>query len=139
MAALQARLLLKLFCLFFLCSLLPLLYWTRQDCSCTEVQEGRQEAEPFLLSSNVTLASVNTTSLAAPHILVFNRVPKAGSSSINSLLGKLAARNNFRLVKDKVNQVEQITMGREEEGRLARTIALYRQGSVYSKHVARYG
>ena len=76
MAALQARLLLKLCCLFFLCPLLPLLYWTRQDCSCTEVQEARQGAETFLLPSNVTVASVNTTSLAAPHILVFNRVPK---------------------------------------------------------------
>ena len=56
---------------------------------------------------------------------------------MTSLLGRLAATDNFLLVKDKVNKVEQISMGREEEEGLARTIALFPEGTVYTKHVAR--
>ena len=108
---------------------------SKRICGCSEEEENKSVTE-FQLPSNVTLEQLNITGKAERFSLFFNRVPKVGSQSINSLLEKLQKVNRFSFVKDKVNQVEQIVMSREQERALATDISKHRSGSVYSKHVA---
>jgi len=97
---------------------------------------SREVSPPFVLPDNVTLASLNTTGRAEVDILFFNRVPKVGSTSIQSLLGKLASANGFKLVRDTVNQVEMVTMDKKGQEELANRVMAHPEGSVFSKHVA---
>jgi len=69
-------------------------------------------------------------------ILFFNRVPKVGSTSIQSLLGRLSSENGFKLVRDTMNQVEMVTMDRKGQEELANRVMAHPEGSVFSKHVA---
>ena len=59
-----------------------------------------------------------------------------GSTSIQSLLGRLASANGFKLVRDTVNQVEMVTMDKKGQEELANRVMAHPEGSVFSKHVA---
>jgi len=104
------------------------------ECGVGEV--SREVSPSFDLPDNVTLASLNTTGRAEVDILFFNRVPKVGSTSIQNLLGRLAAANGFKLVRDTMNQVEMVTMDRKGQEELAERVMAHPEGSVFSKHVA---
>ena len=104
------------------------------QCTCDEASEAD---EPFAVPDNVTLAALNTTGRVARDQLMFNRVPKVGSTSINHLLELLAERNGFRMVAETGNRVEQVTMDRRGEEELVRWVVGQGEGSVVSKHVAR--
>merc|ERR1712130_1064959 len=129
-----------IFVVAFFVSLLLLIYqqhlrgWPNLECGVGEV--SREVSPSFDLPDNVTLASLNTTGRAEVDILFFNRVPKVGSTSIQNLLGRLAAANGFKLVRDTMNQVEMVTMDRKGQEELANRVMAHPEGSVFSKHVA---
>ena len=103
-------------------------------CSCSE--ENLVQEPVFEVPHNLSLSDLNITGNAERNSLFFNRVPKVGSQSINRLLEALRGQNRFSFVRDKANNVEQITMSREKEQALAVRISKYPENSVYSKHVA---
>ena len=51
-------------------------------------------------------------------------------------MGRLAAANGFKLVRDTMNQVEMVTMDRKGQEELAERVMANPEGSVFSKHVA---
>ena len=61
---------------------------------------------------------------------------QVGSTSIQSLLGRLSSENGFKLVRDTMNQVEMVTMDRKGQEELANKVMAHPEGSVFSKHVA---
>jgi len=129
----------KLIFLAFLFSFLLLLYQQKHlqslpNLECSVVGVSRDVS--FDLPDNVTLASLNITGRAEVDILFFNRVPKVGSTSIQSLLDRLASQNGFKLVRDTMNQVEMVTMDRKGQEELANRVMAHPEGSVFSKHVA---
>lgn len=104
------------------------------QCTCNAPREAE---EAFAVPDNVTLAALNTTGRVVRDQLMFNRVPKVGSTSINHLLGLLATRNGFQMVAETGNRVEQVTMDRKGEEELVKWVVGQGEGSVVSKHVAR--
>ena len=57
----------------------------------------------IFLSENAIL---NNKSLHSAKVLIFNRIPKCGSSTMSDLLRRLALRNNFNIHKSNVHSME---------------------------------
>ena len=53
--------------------------------------------------------TVNNYSLDAAKVVIFNRIPKCGSSTMSYLLRRLAIKNNFNLHKSNIHGTELIT------------------------------
>ena len=87
-------------------------------------------------------ASLNITPNCQQDILIFNRVPKVGSQTINQLIGELRARNNFtgftslEGMPENLNGGETIRLPRKEMRELAvKTLATIPERPVaFLKH-----